>query len=256
MGSDQSHQSGNTSHRGSQSNRPPPEAQHSIRSSSPRPSISSDSDIPYVSYTVNRPIGDSPKLPMKSPAHSLRTKTPSPHPSPRAPRPKSYAGSTTAHEIVVVQQGVQTQASLETDPELIKLQTIPTFLPIMRGALNIPTVRDPEVLDKLDPQGLFQLCLRYQDHLRYCAEAISTEQNALAARIREVDFAIATLVGLVTERQKKFAKYAEQLGKVNEVSSTLKRCQMALTQTLESMETLNSMLPPEDRLEPFVMVTG
>lgn len=28
-----------------------------VRSSSPRPSISSDSDIPYISYTVNRPIG-------------------------------------------------------------------------------------------------------------------------------------------------------------------------------------------------------
>lgn len=27
------------------------------RSSSPGPSISSDSDIPYISYTVNRPIG-------------------------------------------------------------------------------------------------------------------------------------------------------------------------------------------------------
>ena len=26
-------------------------------SSSPRPSISSDADLPYISYTVNRPIG-------------------------------------------------------------------------------------------------------------------------------------------------------------------------------------------------------
>lgn len=30
------------------------------RSSSPGPSISSDSDIPYISYTVNRPIGGKP----------------------------------------------------------------------------------------------------------------------------------------------------------------------------------------------------
>lgn len=254
MGSEHSHQSASNSHRNNSSNIP--DAHHTIRSSSPRPSISSDSDIPYVSYTVNRPIGDSPKLPMKSPAHSLRTKTPSPRSSPRTPRPKSYAGSTSGHDIIIVQPGIQIQETLESDSELLKLQTIPTFLPIMRGALNIPTVRDPEVLDKLDPQGVFQLCLRYQDHLRYCAEAVSIEQNALAGRIREVDFAIATLMGLITERQKKFAKYAEQLGKVNEISSTLKRCQTALAETLESMETLNAMLPSEDRLEPFVMVTG
>lgn len=31
-------------------------------STSPGPSICSDSDLPYISYTVNRPIGDSPKL--------------------------------------------------------------------------------------------------------------------------------------------------------------------------------------------------
>lgn len=32
------------------------------RCTSPGPSICSDSDLPYISYTVNRPIGDSPKM--------------------------------------------------------------------------------------------------------------------------------------------------------------------------------------------------
>ena len=36
---------------GAESPHPPP------MSSSPRPSISSDADLPYISYTVNRPIG-------------------------------------------------------------------------------------------------------------------------------------------------------------------------------------------------------
>ncbi|PRD20766.1 UNVERIFIED_CONTAM: Borcs5 [Trichonephila clavipes] len=383
------------------------------RSASPGPSISSDSDIPYISYTVNRPIGDSPKLSSKSPAHSLRASaTPSPRSSPKAPRPKSYAGSSSGHDIVVVKEGAPSMDTLETDAELIRLQKIPSFHPIMRGALNIPntTIHDPEVLDKLDYQCILRLCQRYQDHLKMCAETVSTEQNALIQRIREVkvvnlarqinlevdgddvqelkmddliemheqeqdvelessdpvqsedrmtvgnltkslslivtglqilentdsnkdqsdtkscshhvvelvlikaveaqspyigvmwkfrevlsssfdsiselhllpivlkylpdvtlinnpplivtlmfyfiDFAINTLTNMLTERQKKFVKYAEQLSKVTEISNNLQKCQTGLKDVIKNMETLNNMLPPEERLEPFVMVTG
>ncbi|XP_076334057.1 BLOC-1 related complex subunit 5 isoform X1 [Tachypleus tridentatus] len=225
------------------------------RSSSPRPSISSDSDIPYISYAVNRPIGDSPKLPSKIQGHGLRTSTPSPRPSPKPPRPHSYAGSTT-HEIVVVKEAQKPGKSIDTDEELNKLKNIPHFFPIMRETLNVPSVRDPEVLNKLDHDGVLKLCLRYQDHLRQCTEVVSGEQNSLASRIREIDFAVATLMSMMTERQKKFAKYAEQLGKVHDISSTLKRCHMTLTELVESMDTLNKLLPEEEKLEPFVMVTG
>lgn len=56
----------------------------------------------------------------------------------------------------------------------------------MRGALNVPMMKDPEVLDKLDYKCIYGLCVRYEEHLKVCAEAVSTEQNNLAARIREV----------------------------------------------------------------------
>lgn len=162
----------------------------------------------------------------------------------------------TGHDIVVVKEGAQIEETIDTDPEHCRLQTIPTFLPIMRGALNIPTMRDPDVLDKLDHRGILELCVRYQDHLRQCAEVVSTEQNALATRIREIDFAIATLTSMLTERQKKYAKYAEKLSKVQEISTTLTRCHMTLKQTIDSMETLNDLLPAGDQLEPFVWTTG
>lgn len=63
----------------------------------------------------------------------------------------------------------------------------------MRGALNIPTVHDPEVLNKLDHQSIASLCQRYQDHLKLCSEVVSTEQNALTQRIREVRIKILVL---------------------------------------------------------------
>lgn len=60
----------------------------------------------------------------------------------------------------------------------------------------------------------------------------------------------------VTEKQKRFAKYAEKLSKVQELSHQLNRCHMVLNQTLESIETLNNHLDIDNRLEPFVWTTG
>lgn len=64
------------------------------------------------------------------------------------------------------------------------------------------------------------------------------------------------MVILATDRQRKYAKYADKLGKVQELSHQLNRCHMLLNQTLESMETLNNYLSIDDRLEPFVWTTG
>lgn len=58
------------------------------------------------------------------------------------------------------------------------------------------------------------------------------------------------------EKQKRFARYAEKLSKVQELSHQLNRCHMLLNQTLESIETLNNYLDIDNRLEPFVWTTG
>lgn len=106
MGLEQSHQSG--IHLGVKNVR--------SSSTSPRPSIGSDSDIPYISYTINKPIGESPKLQPKH-SHHLRSVTPSPGPSPKLQRPRSMTG----HDIVVVKEGVSRVDTPETDPELCLL---------------------------------------------------------------------------------------------------------------------------------------
>ncbi|XP_034247397.1 BLOC-1-related complex subunit 5 isoform X2 [Thrips palmi] len=239
---------------------------------SPGPSICSDSDLPYISYTVSRPIGDSPKLSNKQQLQrgrslggampSLQLQSGSANKN-RHSTGGMISGSSQKwnqqaqrpHSIVVVKAAAD-PVTLEKDTDLVRLQNVPMFLPIMRGTLNLPAARDPEVLERLDPSGTLNLCLRYQQHLALCANAVAADQNQIISKVREIDFETQKLVTSLTERQKKFSKFAEKLQKVRDVSNQLNKCHILLNQTLENIETLNNALPLDDRLEPFVWTTG
>lgn len=203
-----------------------------------------DEDIPYTSFSISKPIaGDSPKSsPRNQPSR------------PRAVSQRDPPGkeSTPKHDIVVVADG---QAVIkDPDPELTRLGTIPTFYPIMRGSLNIPmSSRDTDLLDKVDHRNLLLLCLRYQEHLKQLSEAVAFDQNALCIRIKEIDCTIQMLMNMMIDKQKKYAKYAEQFQRASETVLVLKRIKESVDNIVPKMERLNNMLPPEERLEPFEM---
>ncbi|MCL4147250.1 UNVERIFIED_CONTAM: hypothetical protein GTU68_009924 [Idotea baltica] len=177
-------------------------------------------------------------------------------------------------EVVVVREGNSNKVVV--DPELQKLQSIPTFLPIMRGALTAPSARDPEVLERLDTLAFFGLCRRYQVHLNAAATLTSSHQDKLTSKIKtpfnksdlgeravhswlvslQLDSQVNGMVATVTDRQRAYARHAERLSQVSEVSHLLSRCHTSLNLILESLDTLNNFLPVDNRLEPFVWTTG
>ncbi|KAJ0182889.1 hypothetical protein K1T71_000865 [Dendrolimus kikuchii] len=211
---------------------------------SPGASVCSDSELPYISYTVDRPIGDSPKTSAKNQRSADGKK------SLLQRRQLSLQARKTkrARDIVVVKPPTDEQL----DEDIQRLQEIPTFLPIMRGTLGLPGARDPEVLEGLDYRPWVRLTTRLQAHLAACAHPLAGEEISLATKIKEADSEISRLYSALVDKQRANARHAERLSRVHETANQLSRCNSILKQTLQDAEELNMMLPEDKRLEPFV----
>lgn len=200
-----------------------------------------DEEIPYTQYSISKPIdSDSPR------------QSPRPHKVRQQLQVKADRGEqgTPKHDIVVVADG--SNPIKDPDPELTKLNTIPVFFPIMRGSLNVaPSLREPDMLDRIDHRTLLLLCLRYQDHLKQLSEAVAFDQNALCIRIKEINHTIHVLASTLNDRQKKYAKYVEQFQRVTEMVTTLQKVKTTMDDIIPRMDRLNQMLPGNEQLEPF-----
>lgn len=111
-------------------------------------------------------------------------------------------------------------------------------------------------MDRLDTAALQRMVSIMEDNLKLNAENITMEQHNLGQSMKSIDSKLSLIMTELTDRQKKYARYAEKLSRVHEIAHSLSRCQLALAATLDSVEVLNNQLPPHERLEPFIWSTG
>uniref|UniRef100_A0A915ALJ0 BLOC-1-related complex subunit 5 n=1 Tax=Parascaris univalens TaxID=6257 RepID=A0A915ALJ0_PARUN len=152
-------------------------------------------------------------------------------------------------QVVVVRPGSD-QLPNPADDEIVKrFKEIPKFYPVLRSALNQASLRDPpDITMKIGPRPILRFAYRLQDHLAQCALAVATEQDALTAVIRNVEYALSSITGKVTERKKRFDRLAGELQRARELQTQIINVRFLLQDLVPCVETLNEILPVEERL--------
>ena len=161
---------------------------------------------------------------------------------------------TQAGSIVVVKSGKNTSKDEQIikDSDIVKLNNITTFSPLIKGSLNINSTSDFDVTNQLDSRPVRAFCLRYEKHLKLCAEAVAFDQDAITHRVKELDSHSASVLRAVGERHKKLQSQMHFIATVEDVKRNIDRVEMTLQQTIPLMEKLNELLPEEERMEPFL----
>ena len=193
---------------------------------------------------MNKPIGDSPKKVVKTKSGRFS--------SPKLSRTLNRSRlALSAHNTLVTVNKDKSDSS-KADMDLVRLNEIPTFLPIMQSGQSDRA----DIISRLDSGPLCNILQRYEDHLRTCATLVAAEQGNINKKIREVDSSLSSILSNLQDRQKKYDKHCEKLSGVRDVSRTLAKCHMLLNENIDMMDALNNSLPVDMRLEPFVWTTG
>lgn len=164
------------------------------------------------------------------------------------------ADASPAGEIVVVKSGKYKtkDQQINKDPDLLKLEKIPKFHPLMKSSLNIQSMTDFDSMNKIDVRPAQQICARYQTHLKLCAEAVTFDQDAITQRIKELDIHSASVLRHVSQRYKKLQCEMNVIETVNEIKKNINRVEMTLQQIMPLMDELNKKLSEDHRMEPFL----
>nr|XP_039253905.1 BLOC-1-related complex subunit 5-like [Styela clava] len=163
---------------------------------------------------------------------------------------ESQRASTKTSGIVVVGTKEPELSGNYLDNYITRLDTCPSFQPIFQSqGSGEGRPQQGELVGQLDWKAALKVSTRIQEHLHKCAEAVSSDQNSLASQIKQVDAQACQIMQKYTERQKAFAKYAEHMRKIDEISSSLKRVRMNLDTTFNLLDELNKYLPDEERID-------
>ncbi|RCN34042.1 hypothetical protein ANCCAN_20112, partial [Ancylostoma caninum] len=153
--------------------------------------------------------------------------------------------------IVVVSGGNSKVESLEDDEIYKRFQEIPRFLPIYRHAIGKKDLSPNEYQQRMSSRPLFRMANRFQQHLRICAKAVSTDQSQIISAVKAVEASTAAITTALIERKKASDIFVAELQGLDKLRDDVLHIQLMLEELVPMVETLNELLVPSDRLPPL-----
>lgn len=98
------------------------------------------------------------------------------------------------------------------------------------------------------------ICRLLQKVLRLKAQTVHKEQVQLAEMIREIDFATAFLTSCFVDRERRLQRVLDAFGRLNQIISSVSRCERSMGQLEQQVNQLNQLLPPAQRLETLALM--
>lgn len=150
-------------------------------------------------------------------------------------------------DIIVVSEKSEPNPSLSQN-DLNKLRHVPLFYPILKSSADL---KEDRQLFQINPENIIKLSSHLEHHLHTCAFNVTKDQEAVTAEIKNLENVIDLLMQNFVEKQRKYAKYCDQLKVVHDLSHSLKKMQRSMDEILPMMNEINLLFPIEDRLEEF-----
>jgi flagellar biosynthesis chaperone FliJ len=149
--------------------------------------------------------------------------------------------------IVVVNDRRSTIETKQPEDELVDQIRLLQFSPL----ITIGSETVPPNLMHVNHIPFSNICRLLQKLLRLKAQSVQSEQNQLADLVREIDFAAAYLASGFVDRERRLQRVLDAFGRLNQIVSSVSRCEQHMKQLEQQVNQLNQQLPVEQRLEQF-----
>uniref|UniRef100_A0A0K0CU64 BLOC-1-related complex subunit 5 n=1 Tax=Angiostrongylus cantonensis TaxID=6313 RepID=A0A0K0CU64_ANGCA len=130
--------------------------------------------------------------------------------------------------IVVINSGNAKVESLEDDEVYKRFQDIPRFLPILRHSIGKKDVSPSDNHHRMSSRPLYRMASRFQNHLKLCAKAVTSDQNQIVTAIKSVDASTTAVLNAFSEKKRAIDNFNMQLEKLNKLYDDMLHVQLLI----------------------------
>ncbi|CEF67536.1 Loss of heterozygosity 12 chromosomal region 1 protein [Strongyloides ratti] len=158
--------------------------------------------------------------------------------------------------MITVNRGGNNLMNPENDPDVIRLNEIPKFLPIMKGSVLNTSVPQRDIYRQINPKLLYdkfsELHIRMNENARF----IQSGQNEIFGNIKKVDNAVKRITCELRLRENKYKKLDGEMLNLHSLQQTIDDIHRTIENLCENIKEINTCLNENQRLPPLDLNKG